>query len=311
MPESSSGIDLCRHMNIYVIINPAAGHGRGRRMRPLVEAALAGRPGVSIAETRASGDETQLAAAAIRSSADRILIVGGDGTCSRVAEVLVGTKSSSALCVVPCGTGNDFAKTLGLSHLSASDIARLVSHGEPTRIDVGRADGHVFINSCGFGFDPSVLEATQSVRFLNGDAVYIYSALAQLFSYRGLEVRLNGARPDQGQELLMAVASNGRSLGGAFRIAPSASATDGKLDFCFVADTGVFGRLRVFVGALRGTHLDLPGVTNRKEKSLALTFAEIPAIEMDGELRRATSHTVTIECVPKALAVVAAPDAPL
>jgi diacylglycerol kinase (ATP) len=152
-----------------------------------------------------------------------------------------------------------------------------------------------------------VLEATQRVRFLKGDALYIYSALAQLLSYRGLDVTVDGARRVEGAKLLMAVASNGRWLGGAFRIAPTASITDGKLDFCLLADNNVLGRVRIFAGALRGTHLTLPGVTSVKAESLSLTFADSPAMEMDGELQQATSRTVRIECVPKALTVVAEP----
>jgi diacylglycerol kinase family enzyme len=213
--------------------------------------------------------------------------------------------------MIPCGTGNDFAKTLGVSGYAPEQIATLVGQAQGSRIDVGRADGRYFINSCGFGFDAFVLEATQRVRFLKGDALYIYSALAQLFSYRALDVSIDGALRGKGKNLLMAVASNGRSLGGAFRIAPTASVTDGKLDFCLVSDSNVVGRVRIFAGALRGTHLGLPGVTGVKAESLSLTFADPPLMEMDGELQRATTRTVRIESVPNALTVVAAPGARL
>ena len=81
------------------------------------------------------------------------------------------------------------------------------------------------------------------------------------------------------------------------------------LDFCVFGDNNVWGRARLFAGALRGRHLALPGVTSIKGDCLSLTFADNPAIEMDGELRHARSRTVRIECVPKALVVVAAPGA--
>ena len=239
------------------------------------------------------------------------MVVGGDGTCSKVATAIINSRADCALGVAPAGTGNDFAKTLGVIDYSPAQLVALIRRRVSSRIDVGSADGHYFINSCGFGFDASVLEATQKVRFLKGDALYIYSALAQLFSYPGLDVTIDGALRAKERKVLMAVASNGRSLGGAFRIAPTASVTDGKLDFCLLADNNVVGRVRVFAGALRGTHLTLPGVTSIKADWLSLTFADKPAMEMDGELRRATSRTVRIECVPRALAVVAARGAPL
>ena len=260
-------------------------------------------------ETRAPGDETVLAARAIAAGASTIVVVGGDGTCSNVATAIIKSGADCALAVAPAGTGNDFAKTLGVVGHGPDQLVALVKRRVSSRIDVGLADGRYFINSCGFGFDASVLEATQKVRFLKGDALYIYSALAQLFSYQALDVTMDGALRARRSKILMAIASSGRSLGGAFRIAPTASVTDGKLDFCVIADNNVVGRVRTFAGALRGTHLTLPGVTSVKADWLSLTFADSPAMEMDGELRQATSRTVRIECVPKALAVVAAPGA--
>lgn len=293
----------------WVIANPAAGRGKAIRVLREVESARRDEAASRILTTEAPGDERALTREALRNGAKTIVVVGGDGTCSKVAQEILGTGSECALTIIPCGTGNDFAKTLGVVGATASEIFRLVAQGITSRIDVGRAEGRHFINSCGFGFDASVLEATQRVRFVKGDALYIYSALAQLFSYRGLDVTIDGALRTKKKELLMAVASNGRSLGGAFRIAPTASVTDGSLDFCLIADNNVFGRVRIFVAALRGTHLALPGVTSIKAESLSLTFADSPAMEMDGELQQTTSRTVRIECVPKALAVIAAPGA--
>jgi diacylglycerol kinase (ATP) len=211
--------------------------------------------------------------------------------------------------VVPCGTGNDFAKTLGVEKLRPGEIAGLVERHQPRRIDVGRADEYYFLNSCGFGFDASVLKATQAVRFLKGDAIYIYSALAQLFTYRGISVSV-GSRTEADKVLMLTI-SNGRFLGGAFRIAPHASVIDGKLDVGFFGDVGVIGRVRVFAGALRGTHVGLPSVKSERVSSIRLRFADPPLMEVDGELRQARSSTVNIECLPLALSVIAAPGYPL
>jgi diacylglycerol kinase (ATP) len=149
------------------------------------------------------------------------------------------------------------------------------------------------------------------VRFLKGDAVYIYSALRQLFTYRGARVSVDSGASSDARQMLMLTVSNGRYLGGAFRIAPHASVTDGQLDVGFFGDTGVIGRMRIFAGALRGTHVDLPAVETRRETTITLGFPEPPMMEVDGELRRAQSSTVTIECLSRALRVIAAPGYPL
>lgn len=294
--------------NLCIIVNPAAGRGKGDRILRELQSARGGGWARKLLITGAPGDEARLADDALRRGTRTIVVVGGDGTVSKVAQRILATGSECALAVVPSGTGDDIAKTLGVCDATAADVLQLVAAEHTRQIDVGRADGYYFLNSCGFGFDSSVLEATQSIRFLRGNALYIYAALAQLFSYDGVEVSIDA--PLLGtmkQNLLMAVVANGRSLGGAFRIAPAASVIDGQLDLHVFGDANVWSRLRLFAAALRGTHPGMPGVTSIRTNRLSLTFRGSPTMEIDGELRRATSPTVTIECVPKALAVVAAP----
>ena len=293
----------------FVIVNPAAGRGTARARIPEFRAAFTALGISEFHETRLAGDEERLAALAIEQGSETIVSVGGDGTCARIASEILASGRPIRLAVVPSGTGNDFAKTLGVEQLTPVEIALFVMSGRTSRIDVGRVDQHYFLNSCGFGFDASVLQATQAVRFLKGDAVYIYSALAQLFTYRGVSVAV-GARADQAK-LLMVTVSNGRFLGGAFRIAPGASVKDGKLDLGLFRNTGVIGRVRVFTGAFRGTHLGLPSVTSERVSSVTLRFSNPPVMEVDGELRRAEAPTVAIECLPAALSVIAAPGYPL
>jgi YegS/Rv2252/BmrU family lipid kinase len=262
-----------------------------------------------VRETRGPGEEERIAGSAIAEGARTIIAVGGDGTCSRVANAVLRSGVHCSLAVVPCGTGNDFAKTLGVADRRPEQIAELLVTRTATSIDVGRCDSDYFLNSCGFGFDPSVLEATQKVRFLKGDAVYILSALRQLFSYRGIEVSANGVPGIESGRMLMVTVSNGRSLGGAFKIAPKASVLDGNLDACFFSDSNVVERAKLFVGALRGTHLGMRAVSSASVEQMTLTFAHPPSMEIDGELRAARSATVELRCVRRALSVVAAPGA--
>ena len=294
---------------ICLIVNPAAGRGRIHAALPKVRAAFSARGIGTAYETSAPGEEEEIAARAIRAGATTIVAVGGDGTCGRIANAILRSNTPCRLAVVPTGTGNDFAKTLGVAGYAPEQVADLVVRGESTRIDVGLADGYHFLNCCGFGFDASVLEASNRVRFLKGDAVYIYSALGQLFTYRGMEVSANGAPGVKRGRMLMVTVSNGRFLGGAFKIAPHASVRDGKLDACFFSDSNVVERVRLFVGAMRGTHIGMPSVSAASVQKLALTFPSSPLMEMDGELRRAGSTTVELKSVPRALSVMAAPGA--
>jgi diacylglycerol kinase (ATP) len=262
--------------------------------------------GAELGVTQAQGDEYRLAAAAIARGFDCIAVVGGDGTCARVANAILDARSAATLAVIPHGTGNDLAKSLGVEKLTHKDLGVMLTSFDSKRIDVGRADGQFFVNSCGFGFDPSVLEASNRVRVLRGDAVYIYAALQQLFTYKGIEIRV-GERDRE--KMLMVTVSIGRSLGGAFRIAPCASVVDGLLDVSYFLDGGTGMRLRAFIGAMKGTHSKLSSVRVEQRASLKLGFDSAPLMEMDGELRRASSTALTVECVPHALSVIAAPTA--
>lgn len=292
-----------------IIVNPAAGRGSGERLLPRIRSLFSESPNVTIASTRSPGDEERLTRSALSLGARQILVAGGDGTCSRVANVILSAGSDCRLGVFACGTGNDFAKTLGVSDYSPEQLAALASRADEARIDVGSVHEQYFLNSCGFGFDASVLEASNRVRFLKGDAVYIYSALKQLFTYPGISVSSSGHPARKRERMLMVTVSNGRSLGGAFRIAPHASVLDGKLDACFFGDANVVNRARLFLGALKGRHIGMPGVVAASTERLELSFELNPAMEVDGELRIARSRTVELKCVPRALAVIAAPGA--
>lgn len=292
-----------------MIVNPAAGRGVARATLPLVRSAFAARGIDNVYESTAPGDEENLAARAIRDGVQTIVAVGGDGTCGRIANVILNSGTACRFAVVPTGTGNDFAKTLGMARLEPEQIADLVVREASKQIDVGAAAGFFFLNSCGFGFDAAVLEASNRVRFLRGYAVYIYSTLAQLFTYRGADVSAKWDSRSERKPMLMAIVSNGRYLGGAFRIAPRASVTDGKLDVCMFGDVSLWRRPSLFRAAIRGTHTDIPSVSAVQTREITFTFAEPPAMEIDGELRRATSRTVRVECIPRALSVIAAPGA--
>ena len=294
-----------------LICNPTAGRGAARKKLARIVDYFADVGVKDVLYTRAARDEERVTRAALELQCQTIVVVGGDGTCSGVANALLASGTDCALSVVPAGTGNDFAKTLGVRNMPAAEIAQLVAAGRKTQIDVGRVDNRYFINSCGFGFDASVLEATQSVSFLKGDALYIYAALKQLFGYRGFPVTVNGTHDETTKELLMVTVSNGQFLGGAFHIAPVASVLDGALDVCLVRDASVLQRVRLFASAFRGTHGRLPSVKAFQTPGISLVFASPPAIELDGELRQAKSREVTIECVSRSLSVIASPGARL
>ena len=148
---------------LTVILNPAAGRGAGRKRRGELETALtevvkrqAGRTITwRIMETARPGDGTLFARQAVEEGADIVAAAGGDGTLGEVLNGIAG--STATLGLIPLGTGNDFARQLGISHDLTLAVDILIC-GIPRPVDLGRTQDRWFINVAGCGFDAIVAQ---------------------------------------------------------------------------------------------------------------------------------------------------------
>ena len=234
---------------------------------------------------------------------DIIVAAGGDGTISDVMQGVLGT--DSALAILPMGTGNDFARTLGLLDLDGAIDA--IASGTIKAIDVGQwrqagKQGH-FLNVAGCGFDACVAERVNTgFRCLHGQAAYAAAILQVLRSYRSLQlsIEVDGERMEQ-KAMLCAIA-NAQSYGGGIRVAPTASLTDGLLDLVLVGDLGRLEFLKSFPQVLRGSHLKHPKVFHRRFRDLKLSSSPPSPILMDGELL--PTGEVEIQVLPLALRII-------
>jgi diacylglycerol kinase (ATP) len=231
--------------------------------------------------------------------------VGGDGTTGNIANEILHSGAPIRLGVIPAGTGNDFSKTLGTDGASFDAVARRATETDDTRVDVGRIEDRFFLNSCGFGFDVAVLQGLAAKPWLPGDAVYLYTALRQLFRFPGLHVAVDSSASRRERSLhMMTVIANVPHFGGAFVIAPDAIVTDGELDAVTVLDARAGRRLSMLAAATRGTHARYREVIMERAPEFHISFDEPPFYETDGEVHRAASATLTVRCLPAALRVV-------
>jgi diacylglycerol kinase (ATP) len=288
---------------VSVIVNPAAGRGRAARMLPRVTAAFAGVGVDEILLTRSRGHETDLARDAIDRGATTLVVVGGDGTTTHVANAILNSGSDARLAILAAGTGNDFAKVLGTDNVDSITLARKAVEPGNTHVDVGKIEDHYFLNACGFGFDVAVLEGTLRRGWLRGNSVYLYAALTELFGYRGFDVRVSG---ETRRHMLIAIA-NTEFFGGMFRIAPGAQVSDGELDMVTILDLPPSRRISMLAAATKGTHFRFAECTMERARSFQLSFPSPPTYETDGELHSAASADLTVSSCPAALRVVTAP----
>ncbi len=259
--------------------------------------------------TREWRDERKLAADAIADGFTTIVSVGGDGTTGNVANAILHSGADTRLGVIPAGTGDDFAKTLGTGGKSLEMVARKSVESAEWRVDVGRVEDTFFLNSCGFGFDVAVLQGVSETGWLRGNAVYIYTALRQLLRFRGLHMAIESSAGNRERDLyMMVVIANAPWFGGAFLIAPSALVTDGELEAVLVHHASAARRIRMLAAATRGTHPVYPEVCVERAPNFKVGFDDVPFYEADGEVHKAESATLDIRCVPGALRVITGDD---
>lgn len=291
---------------VCFIVNPTAGHGRAlktwKRIEPL--AAQLGAYGVKFTERPRHGEE--LARQAAREGFDRVISLGGDGTLNEVGNGLMGT--GAALGVVPTGTGNDWVRTVGLSHREPEEAVRVAFQGRLLKMDVGLAHGHRhFFNIAGIGFDAEVSRRVNDygpvLKAIGGTLPSLLGIVGTLFRFGGAPIRveLDDQVLERPRMLLMAVGI-ARYYGGGMKILPDALIDDGLFEVAWGEDLGRLELISLVGKIYQGEHVGHPKVTITRGRRLTATSTQRVAFHLDGDV--AGDLPVTFELLPGALDVV-------
>ncbi len=253
---------------------------------------------VDVARTARPGHGEELATAAVQQGAKHVVAVGGDGTVHEVANGLLRAGSDAVLGVVPIGSGNDFAKLVGVyKHDPVRAVARLVT-ARPTRFDAGRVLDEWFVNSLGFGFGPAVVKTRNAMQHLRGFLSYLVPIVQTFFTFEPPVLDLTAAGFRERGNMMMVEVCNGTTAGGSYRFAPDADPADGKLDVCVIRRVSLPRFLLAIPRVMRGTHVTMREVTLIKTTKLVVRSPEEPLVlHVDGELREpgVNECTVTLE----------------
>jgi len=284
-------------LHAHVILNPAAGRGAAGRAESVVARAFRAQGwAVDVARTEGPGHGQELAAQAVKQGARHVIAVGGDGTVHEVANGLLRSDADAALGVVPIGSGNDFAKLVGVyGHDPERAVARLVTAGS-RRFDAGRVLGEWFVNSVGFGFGPAVVQMRNRMLHLRGFLSYLVPIVKTFFTFEPpvFDVAAPGFR-ERGYMMMIEVC-NGTTAGGSYRFAPDADPADGKLDVCLIRRVSLPRFLLALPRVMRGTHLTMREVAVIKTAKLVVRSPEQPlVVHVDGELRELGVNECTVE----------------
>jgi diacylglycerol kinase (ATP) len=241
---------------------------------------------------------------------DTVVVVGGDGMVHLGVNLCAAT--SARLAVVAAGTGNDFARNLGLPVRDVPAAVALLTEGSTRRVDLGRvSDGVVgdrwFGGVLGAGFDAVVNARAQRMTWPRGQMRYNLAVLRELPVFRPIPyaVELDGRRIET-RAMLVAVA-NTTSFGGGMQVCPDADVADGLFDVMIVHALSIPAFLRVFPKVYSGTHITHPAVEIYRARRVRLEASGIHS-QADGETF--ADLPIDAEVVPGALRVVTPSEVP-
>jgi YegS/Rv2252/BmrU family lipid kinase len=229
---------------------------------------------------------------------------GGDGTFSAIARYFV--KSESVLGVLPLGTGNAFARDLGIA--AELDVAtRTLVEGRVAAVDLGYAGNDYFLNVATIGLTTKIAQnLTVDMKRKFGRFVYAIAIFRALTKVKPFEVRIETENGISEFETLQIVLGNGRFHAGPFPLSPNASITEGKLTLYALATTNKVAFLKLATRLPTGHQGDLPEVRTQETAGGIITTIPSMPVTVDGEV---CVHTPMKFCVaPKALRVMVPQD---
>ncbi len=249
--------------------------------------------------TTHAGEARALSENAVQEGYDIIVAAGGDGTINEVASSLVGRQA--CLGIIPLGSGNGIARSLGVP-LSLSKSIQQLLHSGQLFIDIGKINERFFVGICGLGFDANIGKKFQDFG-IRGPLPYFFIGFKEFLLYRAREFNLY--LDDQQlliKPLLVAIANTPQYGNGAI-IAPQANPSDGILDICIIPQVNLLKAAALTWRLFRGTIHTAAEYLHYRAKELIITGDSSPCIiHTDGE-PHIMPNELHIQIIEKALKV--------
>ena len=296
-----------------LVVNPAAGGGRSRRLLPAVTGVLAD-AGVrhQVCESASLEHARELAAAAA-ARGDVVVAFGGDGMVGGLAGTVA--EAGGVFAIIPAGRGNDFARTLAIP-FDATEAARLIVSGRERAVDLiavggagrGGADGGevVVAGSVYLGVPAAAAAIAAGSRFPPGAMAYPVAGLRAVAGWRTTTFRLElsglagpdgetradgetgavGADGETGADEFsggVLVVANSQYFGAGMKVAPHADVTDGLLDVVFLRGGSKLAMLRGLGKLKDGSHVSMSHVASSRARAVTVTAGRAVPGGADGE----------------------------
>ena len=291
-------------MKTLLVVNPAAGHGRGKKLFDSLESRLrTDIPGLEVRFSERPGDAVGIGRESASAGYDRILCLGGDGTPYEVINGLY-TEGRPArvpeIGQIPAGTGNSFIRDFGIE--TPDQALEAIRAGRRRTVDLvefqsqegGRTVRRFSLNIIGVGLIADILQlANEHLKFM-GSAGYSLAVLVRLI--RGIDNRItieaDGRRLEVADSAL--VISNSKFTGGKMKIAPPADTSDGRADLILFNGVNRRQIVSIFAGVFSGKHMAHPKVESLQAASISIEADPPLRLMADGELLGTTPLRVKV-----------------
>ncbi len=290
-----------------IVANLRSGAGRAREALPLVTNAFrrAGREYELIVTPTAEATAPLLAEFlnAERPRVDQVVVIGGDGTLNGAVNGILASGSNLPLGIIPCGTGNEVVRSLGIPKDPEKAVA-ITLRGQVCPVDVGRVNNRYFLHIFGLGYDVQVVKMVNMLRaryrFARNRSVYYLASLLLLSSgFDPFPVRVQvGERMFSGRAIMI-VAANGRMYGERLLALPAPSLSDGLLDLYLLQEL----RTRSFRKTARLLRrLPVPELSVQRCSAARIQLDQRREAQVDGSLL-GPAQTYDLSLLPRRISV--------
>ena len=254
---------------LILFANPTSGRGKGAKVLSIIENFLRVSNEIfSSIATKSLEQSLLLLAESIKDYPHaKIIVIGGDG----MVHAAINNARENPIGLIPAGTGNDFARALGLPLDDPIESIKKVLSAEVEEVDLGKVGDEYFAAICSTGFDSIVNERANKLKWPTGKMKYNIAMLLELprFKPRSYEIVIDGKKM-QTQAMLIAIA-NGLSYGGGMKVCPTAEIHDGLLDVMILTPVSKFEFVRIFPSVFKGLHVTHPAVTIHQGRTVHIS----------------------------------------
>ena len=254
---------------LILFANPTSGRGKGAKVLAIIEKYLISQDLLFIAISTSSLKQSLLL---LKENIQKypeakVIVIGGDG----MVHAAINNIEDNPIGLIPAGTGNDFARALGLVLDDPISSIKRATSANVDLVDLGKVGEDYFAAICSTGFDSIVNERANGLKWPHGKMKYNIAMLLELpkFQPKSYKIVIDG-KPLETQAMLIAIA-NGLSYGGGMKVCPAAQLQDGLLDIMILAPVSKFEFIRIFPSVFKGLHMTQPAFSIVQGRSIQIT----------------------------------------